>query len=149
MLERPPTRPSDDDTADDGADLVVMPDIAAVYLSCRGDLDVGAVDDLRRRLADGLDRTEEMVVLDCSGVRFTDTSGLRLLLETTRTANARGIRFVVASPSRQLRHLLRLAGVGDFLHIDDYECDVRDQPHPPVVVSRGAPVHAFPVAHAL
>jgi anti-anti-sigma factor len=146
MLERPPTRPSHDAAA--APDLVVMPDIAAVYLSFRGDLDVGATDDLRRRIDHALDRTEEMVVLDCSGIRFTDTSGLRLLLETTRTANARGIRFVVASPSRQLRHLLRLAGVGDFLHIDDYECEVRSEPHP-VVMSRGASVHAFPVAHAL
>jgi anti-anti-sigma factor len=146
MLEPPSTRLPVDLTAP--PDLVVMPDIAAVYLSFRGDLDVGQTDDLRRRIDTALERTEEMVVLDCSRVRFTDTSGLRLLLETTRKANAQGIRFVIASPSRQLRHLLRLAGVGDFLHVDDYECDVAPEPHP-VVLSRGASVHAFPVAHAL
>jgi anti-anti-sigma factor len=146
MLERPPTRPNDDPTT--APDIVALPDVAAVYLRFRGDLDVGAVDGLRSRINTALDRTEETVVLDCSGIRFTDTSGLRLLLEATRTANARGIRFVIASPSRPLRHLLRLAGVGDFLHVDDYDFEIHDQSHP-VVMSRGTPVHAFPVAHAL
>lgn len=134
MLKHPAVRP--------------LPEIAAVYLSVAGDLDYQAAESLRERIANAFDQTDDTVVLDCSRVRFTDTGGLRLLLEATRTAHAKGIRFVLSKPSRPLRHLLCLAGVTDFLHIDDYDCTV-EPPRPAVVSSRGPAIHAFPVAHAL
>ena len=116
-------------------------------LEVKGDLDYQAAHALRERLDQAFELARSHVVLDCSKVRFTDTGGLRLLLEATRSGDARGIRFVIANPSRSLRHLLRLAGVTEFLHVDDYEvhADIRRA----VVQSRGAAIHSFPVAHAL
>jgi len=121
--------------------------VDTAHLEVRGDLDYQSSGDLRSRIDRAFDLARTHVVLDCSRVRFTDTGGLRLLLEATRAGEARDVRFVIADPSRSLRHLLRLAGLTEFLHVDDYEApaDVRRA----VVQSRGAAIHSFPVAHAL
>jgi anti-anti-sigma factor len=121
--------------------------VDTAHLEVRGDLDSRAADDLRPRIDRAFDLAISRVVLDCSKVRFTDTGGLRLLLEATRIGEAREVRFVIADPSRSLRHLFRLAGVTEFLHVDDFEAptDARRA----VVQSRGAAIHSFPVAHAL
>ena len=118
-------------------------------LEAKGELDYQAAQDLRVRIDRAFDLARSHVVLDCSKVRFTDTGGLRLLLEATRAGDARGVRFVIANPSRSLRHLLRLAAVSEFLHIDDYDSPRPDRLRRAVVQSRGASIHSFPVAHAL
>jgi anti-anti-sigma factor len=118
-------------------------------LDVKGDLDYQATSDLRARIDQAFDLAESRVVLDCSKVRFTDTGGLRLLLEATRIGDARGVRFVISRPSRGLRHLLRLAGVTEFLHVDDFDDEPPFELKRAVVQSRGASIHSFPVAHAL
>ena len=122
-------------------------EVDTAHLEIRGDLDYQATGELRARFDHAFDLARTHVVLDCSRVRFTDTGGLRLLLEATRAGDARGVRFIIAHPSRSLRHLLRLAGVSEFVHVDDYDppSDVRRA----VIQSRGAAIHSFPVAHAL
>ena len=122
--------------------------VDTAHLDVKGDLDYHGTADLRGRLDRAFEVARAHVVLDCSKVRFTDTGGLRLLLEATRTGDARGVQFVIANPSRSLRHLLRLAGVMEFVHVDDFD-PPSSQLRGAVVQSRGAAIHSFPVAHAL
>jgi anti-anti-sigma factor len=123
-------------------------EVDTVEVDVRGDLDYEATAELRARIDRAFDLARTSVLLDCSRVRFTDTGGLRLLLEATRVADARGLCFVIARPSRSLRHLLRLAGVSEFLHIDGQRPSTQLSSRA-VVESRGAAIHGFPVAHAL
>jgi anti-anti-sigma factor len=145
MLLPPVDAPSDPPSDPAEASGAILVDTA--HLEVRGDLDYQATGELRERIDRAFDLARSHVVLDCAKVRFTDTGGLRLLLEATRIGDARGVRFVIANPSRSLRHLLRLAGVTEFLHVDDFgpPTEVRRA----VVQSRGAAIHSFPVAHAL
>ncbi|MFE9845324.1 STAS domain-containing protein [Streptomyces goshikiensis] len=77
----------------------------------------GEVDlDTVPRLADALRQAltclplPRTLVVDCSGLEFCDCTGLSELLRARRTAQAAGIAFRLAAPSRQVAHLLELTG---------------------------------------
>jgi len=60
-------------------------------------------DELRSALTDGHD-----VVLDLSGIRFTDSEGLAALVAAYRTAFSEGRRLAIASVRKNLEALLEL-----------------------------------------
>jgi anti-anti-sigma factor len=51
------------------------------------------------------------VVLECSGVTFLDSMGLRVLVEFRRTVTDAGHSFTLADPSHPVSRVLELAGV--------------------------------------
>jgi stage II sporulation protein AA (anti-sigma F factor antagonist) len=51
------------------------------------------------------------VVLDCSGVTFMDSMGLRVLVELWRGVTEAGHRFALARPSTSVTRVLELAGL--------------------------------------
>lgn len=51
------------------------------------------------------------VVLDCSGVTFLDSMGLRVLVQLRNDLAANGHDFALAGPSEPVRRVLELAGV--------------------------------------
>jgi len=120
----------------------------AVYLTVDTDLDTHAAAALSAQIAGAFEQTEQRVVLDCSGVDWVDSSGLRVLLEATRLGNARDINVVVSKPSAVLLRLFTLADVAGYLHIDDTADDCQEL-HTTARASRGAAVHSFPVPHTV
>ncbi|MFD3557971.1 STAS domain-containing protein [Streptomyces goshikiensis] len=78
---------------------------------------VGEVDlDTVPRLADALRQAlmcpplPRTLVVDCSGLEFCECSSLSELLRARRTAQAAGIAFRLAAPSRHVARLLKLTG---------------------------------------
>lgn len=55
------------------------------------------------------------IVLDLSAVTRTDSAGLALLLELTRTARARGARLQIEKAPPQLRKLAEFFGLDELL----------------------------------
>src|SRR5688572_23078180 len=78
-----------------------------------GELDMGTQDELRTVLREHAGRGA--VTLDLAGIRFLDTSGLRLILETADAARREGFRFTVLPGSPSVQRLFEIAGVVDLV----------------------------------
>jgi anti-anti-sigma factor len=87
-------------------------------LELRGEIDIATVDQLGQSL-DGLLGSCAALTVDLAGVTFIDSLGLRALV---RAANHFGPdNFVLKSPPRSVRKLVRLAGLQEVLRMDPPE----------------------------
>jgi anti-sigma B factor antagonist len=79
----------------------------------RGELDIATQGELRavllREAAGGA------VILDLSRLRFIDTSGMRLILETAAAAKREGFDFTVLPGSPSVQRLFEVAGVTELV----------------------------------
>jgi anti-sigma B factor antagonist len=75
-----------------------------------GELDLATAPTLTSALQD-LERPCERVVLDVSGLRFIDSTGLRLAVEEHQRATADGFEFVIAGAGENVLRVLRIAGL--------------------------------------
>lgn len=97
-------------TSDEGLDgppqrVVVVPPV---------EIDVCTAPLLAAQLRDALDRGAAVTV-DFGGVRFCDSSGLRVLVQAAKQSRALGRTFVVHSPTLRLRRLADVLGATDLL----------------------------------
>ena len=83
----------------------------------RGELDIATQAELRV----ALEREAEngAVTLDLAGVRFMDTSGLRLILETAEASRRGEFAFAVLPGSPAVQRLFDVAGVTDLVPFRD------------------------------
>jgi len=79
-----------------------------VRVTPRGELDVATQGDLRVVLEQ---HAAVPLTLDLAGLRFLDTSGLRLILETADARRRDGRRFAVLPGNAAVQRLFDLAGV--------------------------------------
>ena len=89
-----------------------------VGLPVRGDLDMLTVPELERSLRE-FQREGKPLTLDLTDLRFIDSSGVRLLLRTSRAAPARGWEFRIAHPVGEVARVLDMLGVSPLLNLDD------------------------------
>jgi anti-sigma B factor antagonist len=83
-----------------------------------GEIDMAAAEDLSRLLA-SLDRVNTAIRVDLTQVTFLDTYGAEPLIEASRRRAALGLRpLLLAGTSRQVRRLLKAAGIGGGRTID-------------------------------
>jgi len=80
-----------------------------VRLVVTGDVDFSAHAALTEQV-DTLVEAGNAVVVDCSGVTFLDSMGLRALVGGLRAAQARGLDFALADPSPSVLRVLELSG---------------------------------------
>lgn len=90
--------------------LEVDADDACATVSVTGELDPHTVPDLEQLLTDliGADASLSRVTLDLSGVRFIDSSGLRVVLAAHEALRRRDGRLVLRAPSETTRRLLEI-----------------------------------------
>jgi anti-anti-sigma factor len=81
----------------------------------RGELDMATAGELRA----ALDAAQEALILDLSGLRFLDTSGLRLVLETAEQAKRDGRAFTVVPGAPAVQRLFEVAGVTELVPFRD------------------------------
>jgi anti-sigma B factor antagonist len=76
----------------------------------RGELDISTVRVLHQRLVDAIDE-EPCVVLDCMGLTFIDSSGMRLLLSALRLIHRQDGCLVVACANPTVLRLFAVTGM--------------------------------------
>ena len=84
----------------------------SVTVTVTGDVDLATAERLRETVLARIEPGRE-IRLDCSGVQFLDSAGLRVLLEADRTARAADATLVLAAPSDPMARTMTLAGVAD------------------------------------
>ena len=90
----------------------------------RGELDLFTVTELSEVLADRPE-PRDVVVLDLRGLTFFDTSGMRLVVETTQELGTAGIRFAILRGGPDVQRLFALARLEDRLpFLDDLDAAI-------------------------
>ena len=82
----------------------------AVVLTLHGELDLASADSVQQRL-DALAQAGTPVRLDLDGLRFMDSSGLRVILQAAETSRSTGWVFTITPGSEQVRTLFASAGI--------------------------------------
>lgn len=81
------------------------------------ELDVATAAPFASEVADALRMRPDAVLIDCSGLRFCDSTGLRALLNAMKHGRALDVDIRVVHPSRPLLRLADLVGVSDLLRL--------------------------------
>jgi anti-sigma B factor antagonist len=87
----------------------------------RGELDIATQGELRAVLEQ--EAARGAVTLDLRGLRFLDTSGLRLILETAEAARREGFAFTVVPGIPAVQRLFDVAGVTELVPFSGGEGD--------------------------
>jgi anti-anti-sigma factor len=93
----------------------VDPDRDAVFVRPVGELDLATVPVVDAQLAELVAAGFTRFVLDLRGVRFLDSSGLRLLLAWGASSRPDGVDLTVIPGPAPVQRIFELAGVTDFL----------------------------------
>jgi len=86
-------------------------------VAAQGELDIEGVPGLQSAVEAARQRSVEHVVLDLSLVTFIDSSGIRVLLESTQRAEGRPDLRIVSSPA--VDRVIDLTGLRDHLPLID------------------------------
>jgi anti-anti-sigma factor len=103
--------------ADDEFSTEVAQEGDATVIHVRGEIDMATCERLRDAIEPHLG-PQQTIVLDLSGVRFMDSSCVRVLLHARGTLTSDGGSLVLRNPSRAARLLLTTAGVQHLLQAD-------------------------------
>ncbi|MBS2532829.1 STAS domain-containing protein [Catenulispora sp. NF23] len=83
-----------------------------VVLTVAGDVDLAAHARFESEIEQGWDGSTDLRI-DCSGITFLDSMGLRVLVHTLQRATANDRTITLAAPSQPVLRVLELAGVKD------------------------------------
>jgi anti-anti-sigma factor len=86
-------------------------------LRLRGELDVSNRDRLRHAINCALQRHPATVVVDLSGLNFTDCAGLSVLVWAHKRLAGSGHELVITGAKPIVRRLLHLADLDTYLHL--------------------------------
>jgi anti-sigma B factor antagonist len=88
-----------------------------VVLHLTGELDLASSAIFERALGDPALAGAALVVLDLDGLKFVDSTGLRVILQAHEAARARGQEFAVTQGSPQVQRLLSITSVAQHLRV--------------------------------
>ncbi len=89
-----------------------------VVLVLRGELDPHTAPALREQIDEATLDSTRTLVLDVSGLRFIDSSGLRVIIGAHKDMTARSGRLVLRAPTDTTRRLLDITGLADHIAVD-------------------------------
>lgn len=84
-----------------------------------GEIDHDGVATIERTLQQASTDARGVLRLDCAGVTFVDSAGLRSILQAQITASDRGVRFALVNPAETVSRLLQLTGLDALISADD------------------------------
>jgi anti-anti-sigma factor len=115
---RPPASLSAVNIAEEPLRVDVSSTGTEVLLVLSGELDPHTAPALRQRIDETTDESVDVLVLDVSGLRFIDSSGLRVIISAHKEMAARDGHLVLRSPTETTRRLLDITGLTDHIDID-------------------------------
>jgi anti-anti-sigma factor len=89
-----------------------------VVLVLRGELDPHTAPALRDQIDGSTAESTRTLVLDVSGLRFIDSSGLRVIIGAQRDMAARQGRLLLRHPTETTRRLLEITGLAERIEIE-------------------------------
>jgi len=87
-----------------------------VVLAVQGEVDLASAERLRGELDRWLSEADTVVV-DCAGITFIDSTGLRTLIEAVNKAEEAGRRFELTAVPTPVGRVFELAGVTEVFTI--------------------------------
>lgn len=90
-------------------------DVTVVRIS--GSVDSVTSEDLQRAFSRELEAGCARLVADFSGVEYTSSAGLRVLLATVKQCRSRGGDLRLAAPNPEVRNVLELSGFTGILRV--------------------------------
>jgi anti-sigma B factor antagonist len=99
--------------------LEVSDEERATVLTVSGELDLASSPALDEQLERAGRTDTELVILDLRKLDFMDSTGLRVVIKAHQRAEESGARFGVINGGPQIRRLLTLSGVTDWLTLVD------------------------------
>ena len=101
----------------EGVALTAERDGDVLWVALVGRLDAASAGGFARALGDAVAGTDRAVVLECGGLRFIGSVGIRALLAAAKSLGRRGGSLVLCAPSEPARRVLRITGFDRFLPI--------------------------------
>ena len=99
-------------------DLIAVPEAGRVRLILRGELDLGSAGRLER----ALDEHRGPVLLDLTALTFMDSTGIRVLLETSEISARAGRELAVVPPAGgDAKVIMEETGIGALLPLTGEE----------------------------
>jgi stage II sporulation protein AA (anti-sigma F factor antagonist) len=119
------------------APVVPCPDVLRVeisesrpgvlVLSPVGEIDVASADVLRRAAREAIAATPRCLVVDLGGLTFCGSTGLVVLMDARRDAEAAGVRFGTADGPAIVRRVLEITQLGPVLrHRETLDAALRE-----------------------
>jgi len=96
-------------------------------LRLRGELDVSNRDLLHSAISRTLEHHPPLLVVDLSGLDFTDCAGLSVLVGAYKRVAGCGHRLVITGAKPAVQRLLHLTGLDTYLHLSTAET-ISDNP---------------------
>jgi anti-anti-sigma factor len=94
--------------------------VAGTVLELRGEIDFGSADAWRDIIARCVtEMRPPVLVLDLSGVNFTDSAGVALLLFAKQRCNQAGVELELRNVAGQVLRVLEMTGVRGILGLDE------------------------------
>jgi anti-sigma B factor antagonist len=88
-----------------------------VCIAVEGELDLSSALTFDEEVRRAEERQPETLVIDLSGLRFLDSTGLRLIMSAQARARKRGMRLAIVEGGDAVKRIFRLAGVNRSLDI--------------------------------
>ena len=88
-----------------------------VRIALSGELDLSSALTFDEEVRRAEEREPKTLVIDLSGLRFLDSTGLRLIMSAQARARKRGMRLAIVEGGDAVKRIFRLAGVNRRLDI--------------------------------
>jgi anti-anti-sigma factor len=90
----------------------------STIMSLSGELDLVSAPRLRNAIASLRGESIDVVVVDLADLTYIDSVGIGLLVASRRRLDAEGRTFTVRNPAPQVRRLLEITGLVEYLGLD-------------------------------
>ena len=118
MAQTSPNTP--DETTSSALNIDIQRDGRTTVLRLTGELDLATADMLRRHVLLALGRHDpDRLLLDLTGLDFTDSSGLAVMVWAHRLLTDRGGQLRLYGPQPSIRRVLHITGLHTRLHITE------------------------------
>jgi anti-anti-sigma factor len=103
-----------------GFDIQVESGPAEILIRVKGEVDLSNASRLEEAIDSACeDEAGRPILVDLSGLEFIDSTGLSVLVSATRRSRDNGNRLRVRGASGQVRRILEVAGVHDWLFLEE------------------------------